>query len=77
MVGLTRLQNGHWKSENSTMFTCASAGPLAAPSSGTRTRSTPSPMPMAFLLSAAERLCDSTGLFAASASLPVCQTPKP
>ena len=44
-VGTTRLQNGHWKSENSTTVTFASAGPFAAPSSGTRTRSTPSPAP--------------------------------
>ena len=42
-VGTTRLQNGHWKSENSTMVTLAHRpGPSTGPSSGTRTRSTPS-----------------------------------
>src|SRR5580698_2570196 len=46
-VGTTRLQNGHWKSENSTMVTLALAGPREGPSSATRTRSTPSPGPWA------------------------------
>ena len=40
---MTRPQNGHWKSENSTIVTFAFAGPFIGPSSGTRTRSTPSP----------------------------------
>ena len=41
-VGVTRLQNGHWKSEKATMFTLAVAAPRGVPSSGTRYRSTPS-----------------------------------
>ena len=77
MVGTTRLQNGHWKSENTTMFTFASAGPFDAPSSGTRTRSTPSPMPMAFLLSAADGFAtDAVAVLPPPPSLPRVPAPE-
>ena len=38
-VGITREQNGHWKSENSTIVTGAVAGPLAGPVAATSARS--------------------------------------
>ena len=41
--GSTRPQNGHWKSENSTIVTFAVEGPRSAPPSGTAIRSTGGP----------------------------------
>src|SRR5581483_11855263 len=40
IVGMTRPQNGHWKSEKATMVTFAFSGPRTGPSIGTRNRST-------------------------------------